>query len=112
MWRRVRACVCFFGGIEPGLRVAGAGSGAPELLVAGVTAQVGSIAGFDQLMARVRSRHGWLRGARHLGGCVSLLVGWGPVGLGISAGEQHQAQGGQDQVPGTLLSGTGSWSWC
>ena len=82
-----------------------------SLLVAGVMAQVGSIAGVDQLMGRVRSRHGWLRGARHLGGCVSLLVGWGSVGLGISAGEQDQAQGGQDQVPGTLLSGTGSWSW-
>ena len=36
----VCVCVCVLGGIEPGLRVA---------------AQVGSIAGFDQLMARVRS---------------------------------------------------------
>lgn len=83
-----------------------------SLLVAGVKAQVGSIAGADQLMGRVRSRHGWLRGTRHLGGCVSLLVAWGSVGLGISAGEQYQAQGGQDQVPRTLLSGTGSCSWC
>ena len=29
-----------------------------SLLVAGVKAQVGSIAGVDQLMGRVRSRHG------------------------------------------------------